>query len=126
MNSRPSARRGWAMCDGEGLLAGDRALAAPCFDSKGQVRFSIAIASTRKRLPPSRDKECLPKLLATTQEISDTLGLLGSDWSPQEFTDYTQAAANYSLAAPPAKSARRDSGTPTAEPDGSEIAWPPG
>jgi hypothetical protein len=49
-------------------------------------------------LPPSRDKECLPKLLATTQEISDTLGLLGSDWSPQEFTDYTQAAANYSLA----------------------------
>lgn len=91
--------RGWAMCDGEGLLAGDRALAAPCFDSKGQVRFSIAIASTRKRLPPSRDKECLPKLLATTQEISDTLGLLGSDWTAHEFTDYTQAAANYSLAA---------------------------
>jgi IclR family acetate operon transcriptional repressor len=91
--------RGWAMCDGEGLLAGDRALAAPCFDSNGQVRFSIAIASTRKRLPPSRDKECLPKLLATTQEISDALGLLGSDWSPQEVKDCTQAAANYSLAA---------------------------
>lgn len=91
--------RGWSMCDGEGLLAGDRALAAPCFDSKGQVRFSIAIASTRKRLPPSRDKECLPKLLATTQEISDTLGLLGSDWSPQELTDYTQAATNYNVAA---------------------------
>ncbi len=91
--------RGWAMCDGEGLLAGDRALAAPCFDSKGQVRFSIAIASTRKRLPPNRDKECLPKLLATTQEISDALGLLGTDWSPQEFGDYSQAAANYSLAA---------------------------
>lgn len=91
--------RGWALCDGEGLLSGDRGLAAPCFDGKGQVRFSIAIASTKKRMPPDRDKLYLPKLLATTQEISDALGLIGTEWTSPELASYPEAAASYSLAA---------------------------
>ena len=91
--------RGWSLSDGEGLLSGDRGLAAPVFDGKGHVRFSLAIASTKKRLPPQRDHECLPKLFATAQEMSDALGLLGSDWNPQESSCYSEAAASYSRAA---------------------------
>jgi hypothetical protein len=49
----------------------------------------------------------LPKLLATTQEISDALGLLGTDWSPQEFGDYSQAATSYSMAAQQKRSSER-------------------
>lgn len=90
--------RGWATCDGEGLRPDDRGLAVPCFDSNGHVRFSIAIASTRKRLPPSRDKACIPKLLTAAREMSDALGLLSSDRPPQDVVEYAEAAASYSLA----------------------------
>jgi DNA-binding IclR family transcriptional regulator len=88
--------RGWAVSEGEGLRPDDRGLAAPCFDTNGHVRFSLAIASTRKRLPPSRDKACLPKLLAATREMSDALGLLGPDWiPPPAAADYSEVAASY-------------------------------
>lgn len=70
---------GWALCDGEGRLNGDRSLAAPCFDANGRVWFSIAIASTKSRMPPDCDKLFLPKLLATTREVSEALGLLGAE-----------------------------------------------
>ncbi len=88
--------QGFAVSDGEGLRPDDRGLAAPCFDSNGHVRFSIAIASTRKRLPPLRDKSCLPKLFAAAREMSDALGLLGTDWTPLGGADYSEVAASYS------------------------------
>jgi DNA-binding IclR family transcriptional regulator len=86
--------RGFAVSEGEGLRPDDRGIAAPCFDSNGHVRFSLAIASTRKRLPPSRDKACLAKLMAATREMSDALGLSGTDWAPLG-ADYAEVAASY-------------------------------
>jgi DNA-binding IclR family transcriptional regulator len=78
--------QGWALCDGEGRLNGDRSLAAPCFDGKGQVWFSIAIASTKSHMPPDCDKLFLPKLIATTKEVSEALGLIGPDAVRELFT----------------------------------------
>lgn len=69
----------------------------PCFDSNGHVRFSIAIASTRKRLPPSRDKACVPKLQAAAREMADALGLLGPERTAQDAAGYAKIAAGYSL-----------------------------
>ena len=87
---------GWAVCEGEGLRSGDRGLAVPCFDRHGDARFAIAIASTRKRLQPSRDKACLLKLAAAAHEMSDALGLLGADWGSADVAEYAEAAAAYS------------------------------
>lgn len=87
--------RGFAISEGEGLRPDDRGLATPCFDSNGHVRFSLAIASTRKRLPPARDKSCLPKLFAAAREMSDALGLCGADWMPLGGADYSEVAASY-------------------------------
>lgn len=89
-------KRGWAVCDGEGLRPDDRGLAVPCFDGSGHVRFSIAIASTRKRLPPSRDKACVPKLLVAAREMSDALGLLGASPTPPDTAECSEPAATYS------------------------------
>jgi IclR family acetate operon transcriptional repressor len=85
-------KRGWATCDGEGLRPDDRGLAVPCFDGSGHVRFSIAIASTRKRLPPSRDKTCVPKLLLAAQDMSDALGLLSANPMPSDTAECFKAA----------------------------------
>jgi IclR family acetate operon transcriptional repressor len=87
--------RGWAVSEGEGLRPDDRGLAVPCFDSNGHVRFSLAIASTRKRLPPARDKAALPKLFAAAREMSDALGLATGDWVPPLGADYSEIAASY-------------------------------
>jgi IclR family acetate operon transcriptional repressor len=97
--------RGWAVSEGEGLRPDDRGIAVPCFDSNGHVRFSLAVASTRKRLPASRDKACLSRLSVAAREMSDALGLLGSDWTPLPVADYTSVAGNY---CPPAEPARRE------------------
>jgi hypothetical protein len=91
--------RGFAVSEGEGLRPDDRGLAAPCFDSNGHVRFSLVIASTRKRLPPSRDKACLAKLTSAAREISDALGLSGPDRAPLS-ADYSDVAASYYNVAP--------------------------
>jgi DNA-binding IclR family transcriptional regulator len=87
--------RGWAVSEGEGLRTGDRGLAVPCFDSHGNVRFSIAIASTKKRLTPARDEECVAKLRAAAREMSDALGLLGP-----ETCDGAEEVPRYPLASP--------------------------
>lgn len=90
-------KRGWAVSDGEGLRPDDRGLAVPCFDGNGHVRFSIAIASTRKRLPASRDKACIPKLQAAARDMSDALGLLGPERTARDAAGYVKIAAGYSL-----------------------------
>lgn len=88
--------QGWALCDGEGRQLGDRSLAAPCFDDKGQVWFSIVIASTKNRMPPDCDRLYLPKLMATTREVSEALGLLGPD-CVREIAAYSEAPAGFGL-----------------------------
>jgi DNA-binding IclR family transcriptional regulator len=103
--------RGWAVSEGEGLRPDDRGLAVPCFDSNGHVRFSLAIASTRKRLPPSRDKASLSRLTLAAREMSDALGLLGSDWAPIPVADHASVAANF---CPPDEPARREPARATA------------
>lgn len=91
--------RGFAVSEGEGLRQSDRGLAAPCFDRGGQVQFSLAIASTKKRLPPSRDKACAQALVAAAREMSEALGLLGSDWVPYGAAEQAQAADAYHASA---------------------------
>ncbi len=92
--------RGYAVGDGEGLRPNDRGLAAPCFDSNGCVRVSLVIASTRKRLPPSRDKSCLPSLLAAAREMSGALGLLVDEGDHASPTPRAPSQASSGVRAP--------------------------
>ena len=81
----------------------DRGLAVPCFDSNGHVRFSLAIASTRKRLPPSRDKACLSRLITAAREMSDALGLSARTGRRSASPTMPSVAANYCPTLEPAR-----------------------
>lgn len=70
---------GYAVCHGESLLTEIRSIAGPCRDADGQVPFAVVISGPAARLPPERDAEVLPKLLATAHDLSEALGLMRTE-----------------------------------------------
>ncbi len=100
--------RGVAVSEGEALLPGIRSIAAPCRDETGQVPMAVVISGPVTRLPPARDAEIIPKLVAIARDIAEALGLRGpaQPFPPRPGKTRNQRAARSGAEPSPAAGSR--------------------